>query len=193
MRNKYHLFAMFIFVNGFVLAEGTMRNAVRQIVDLCNTSQWCSVSNVDDTGINREIFTNTLFLSSVSLISNSWSTITNEWPLLRDNESSRIVFRNMAGFAGTNAFLGILNHVADDAMTNLVSRKVFIDMATAPRTPLWMFIPDHFSEPAVSNLMSRARPIFEGDGNATMFIDTVLSGEYKRYLDDARAGGAIEY
>ena len=191
MKLTYSIIIVLAFVFQSAIAA-PLQDAIVSVSEL-SSSLGCPSSYVEEWNFPKAVISAQVFTTAASTISNNWQSITNEWPVIRDDYDKRVFFRNMAGFVGTNAFLGILGHVADDAVTNLVSRKAFIDMVSAPRTPLWMFVPDHYSDPAVSNLMLRVRPIFEGDGNATMFIDTVLSGEYKRYLDDARTGGAIEY
>ncbi len=187
------LLTISLLVSRLAYSTGTLCRAVGQVVDLCETSKWCAVVNVDDTGYDREIYTNTLFLSSVGIFSNDWQSITNEWPAMRDNYEMRVVISNMAGFSGTNAFLGFLGVVVDDARTNAVSRKVVVDTLMASRTPLWMFVPDHYDLPCVSNLLERVIPLFPGDEQRQQHYRSVLSGEYKRHLDEERACGAIEY
>ena len=174
------------------MADGVLRNASAAVSEV-STSLDCPPSYVDEWYFPDAVATSQVFMASVAAISNNWQSITNEWPAIRDNYDTRVMFRNLAGFAGTNAFLGILDFVIDDARTNLVSRKTFSDMVAATRTPLWMFVPDHYADAAVSNLLTRAKPVFSDDENETMFIDMVLSGEYKRDLDKRRRDGAIEY
>lgn len=192
MNNRW----VFSFIAGCTLATahaGELVDATTAIVDLCNTSQWCKVINVDDTGFDKEVFTNGLFKTCASVISNNWQSITNEWPLIRDDSEKRIIFRNTIGFAGTNAFYGIMGFVVEDAATNAVSKEVIIDSLMAPRSPLWMFTADHYDLTIVSNLLERIITVFAGALEEQAHYRSVLSGEYKRYLDDARSEGAIEF
>lgn len=188
------------FIMGLVFSCGLMAkcagvcmDATTAIVNLCNTSKWCMVVNVDDTGFDREIYTNEVFKSCVQSISNNWQSITNEWSSIRDDFEKKVVFRNMAGFAGTNAFYGIMDFIVNDAATNAVSRGVVVDSLMAPRTPLWMFTADHYDIPAISNLLEKVIQVFSNEPEERDHYRSVLSGEYKRHLDDMREDGAIEY
>ncbi len=174
------------------MADGVLRNASAAVSEV-STSLDCPPSYVDEWYFPDAVATSQVFMASVAAISNNWQSITNEWPAIRDNYDMRVMFRNLAGFAGTNAFLGILSVVVDDARTNAVSRKVVVDTLMASRTPLWMFVPDHYDLPCVSNLLERVIPLFPDDEQRQQHYRSVLSGEYKRHLDEERACGAIEY
>ena len=132
----------------------------------------------------------------------------DEWRMVADDEQGKtrstggirgswmglkVVFRNMAGFAGTNAFYGIMDFIVNDAATNAVSRGVVVDSLMAPRTPLWMFTADHYDIPAISNLLEKVIQVFSNEPEERDHYRSVLSGEYKRHLDDMREDGAIEY
>ena len=150
-------------------------------------------SYVNEWYFPRTVSENATFKEAVASVSNSWQSITNEWPAIRDDFGRRVIFRSMIGFAGTNAFLGIMGQIVQDGATNAVSRKVVMDSALAPRTPLWMFVADNYAALPVSNLLIRIIGIYpEGDPFKAHF-QSILSGEYKQWLDDARASGAIEY
>ena len=99
----------------------------------------------------------------------------------------------MAGFAGANAFLGIMNFVAEDARTNATAKADLPNAVSATRTPLRAYVIDHYSDPPVSNLVLRLVSVYSDDPENKTFYEEVLSGEIKRQFDEMRAAGALEF
>ncbi len=173
-------------------ADMPLYNDVLAIVSMCETSRYCAVENVADTGLDHEIWQSRTFREIVADVSNNWTSISNEWPSIRDKYETRIVFGEMAGFTGTDAYLGFLGVIVADAQTNAVSKAMLPSFATAMRSPLGYYVVDNYFKPAVSNLVLQLTSVFSNAPGDRAYYRGVLSGEVKRELDKVRSYGAIE-
>ncbi len=192
--NKYS--AMCVGVVFILVSNGMsqgLETAVSNVVAICESSRFSTVYAVEDMGFRAEVYTQDVFVASSAFLSNNWQNSMLEWPSIRDKYETRVVFTELAGFAGTNAFLGILNAVAMDAQTNAVSKSILPRLAAVTRTPLGTYVIDHYSDPPVSNILQRLISVFDDAPVENAHYRRVLSGEVKRQFDEMRACGALEF
>lgn len=180
-----------VFLLSTCVVGGVVENTVSNVIAICEASRYSMVTSVDDMGFRAEVYTQDVFSAAAACLSSNWTSISNEWPSIRDKYETRVVFGEMAGFTGTNAYLGFLGVVVADAQTNAVSKAMLPDFVTALQSPLRHYVIDNYSTSAVSNLILQLITVFSDDPQRTWHYRRILSGEVKREFDNLRSYGII--
>lgn len=178
-------------ING-VAAEGLYSNCC-EVVSLCDNSRYCLVENVEDMGFEPEVYTCAVFRTAVEYFSNNWQRVTNEWPRIRNEYKTRVVFGELIGFTGTNAFFGIINAMITDAQTNAVTKKVLPNCVYATTSPMNTYMVYHYAEPSVSNIFLRLISLYDDTPMQKQSFKWCLSGETMRHYEDRRAVEEAEH
>ena len=115
-------------------------------------------------------------------------------PYIVTNDLRRNIFLNMAGHAGTNAFLRVWDGVLDMAETNAlaVSPQQIDDFNSAAASPLENYPVFFYDLPMVQSLLTRTRNLFPSQSEEWDWYNKTLTGvtkaEFLIYAEESGEG-----
>ena len=150
------------------------------------TARSCPADYVSEWGYSPRLYGEDFFKAAVATVSNDWQTIASDWPYYTIRTEERTAIGELIGFAGTNAFFGIINAMITDAQTNAVTKKVLPNCVFSTSTPMRTYVVYHYSTPSVSNILIRMLSIYDDTPSQKTAIQWCLSGKMMRRYEDRR-------
>ena len=96
------------------------------------------------------------------------------------------IIPHLAGFAGTNAWMGIWNALLDihETDTNRCPIGFISAIHSPPGSPLEHFAHKHYTLPSISNLLLRTQALYPTNNlEETEYFRSIFNEEYKQELE----------
>ena len=192
--NKKTVFTMLAFLSILPLRAEVpdVRTAISNFC-VTATARSCPADYVSEWGYSPRLYGEDFFKAAVATVSNDWQTIASDWPYYTIRTEERTAIGELIGFAGTNAFFGIINAMITDAQTNAVTKKVLPNCVYATTSPMNTYMVYHYAEPSVSNIFLRLISLYDDTPMQKQSFKWCLSGETMRHYEDRRAVEEAEH
>ena len=165
----------------------TVRLAIDSLRIYCATSHYSQIEFVKDWGFAPQSYSAAPFTNAVHAVSNHWQEAMADWDYYATNAERRLLFRQIAGFAGTNAFIGIWNALLDISEVDMERcPKEFIrNLRVAASTPLENYVFLHYQLPSISNCLVRSQTLYSTTNTVMReYFNDIFSGLRKAIAEE---------
>ena len=186
---RYRIISMITMVAMVIsLAVGSNepRMAIDELANYCASNHWSAHLLVEMHAFSPATRNDAPFMDAVSVVSNSWQLLIADWGYYGTNSEMAIMIPHLAGFAGTNAWIGIWTSILDihDANASICPVRFISEVQKPAGTPLEHFAHKNYSLPVISNLLLRTWAVYPKDDlSQSNYFSSIFSGEYKQELE----------
>ena len=190
MKRVLYIISIIVATGAYCFAKPPVFAAFEELRAYCGTTPYGDMDYIREWGFSRRIYAAVPFTNAVAAVSNHWQEAMADWDYFATNAEQRLLFRNIVGFSGTNAFFGVWDALMD-IHTNAPAKcplAYIDDFSVPPATPLEEYVFLNYSLPAVSNRLARFRAFYPStDQEMQEYFDEIMSGFRKAEIEAVRA------
>ena len=169
-----------------VEASDPTQTAIDGLVDFCASNHLTPPLLVEMHAFSPATCAAAPFTNAISAVSTNWQSIIANWDYYGTNSEMVILIPHLAGFAGTNAWIGIWSSLMDiyEADASKCPIGFIAEIHSPAGSPLEYFAHKNYTLPVISNLLRRTQALYSSDDlQKVEYFHSIFSGEYRQELE----------